>query len=90
MASLLAATAAASPSPSPAPDLARVQPQAGIIDGSNPTKYNPKDPIILFIIQVCGITIHYPRPISLPFPSSGRRRLLASDPCNPVVDLMDG
>lgn len=32
----------------------RASNQGGIIDGANPTKYNPKDPIILFIIQVRG------------------------------------
>jgi hypothetical protein len=26
--------------------------QAGILEGSNPSKYNPADPIVLFIIQV--------------------------------------
>jgi hypothetical protein len=31
---------------------ARAASQAGVIDGANPTKYNPKDPITLFIIQV--------------------------------------
>ena len=30
----------------------RASPQAGIIDGSNPTAYNASNPIILFIIQV--------------------------------------
>lgn len=26
--------------------------QAGVLEGSNPSKYNPADPIVLFIIQV--------------------------------------
>lgn len=30
----------------------KVPEQAGILEGNNPTHYNPKDPIILFIIQV--------------------------------------
>lgn len=30
----------------------RVASQGGIIQGSNPTEYNPKDPITIFIIQV--------------------------------------
>lgn len=29
----------------------RAPPQAGIFEGLNPSKYNPNDPIILFIIQ---------------------------------------
>ncbi|KFG87145.1 Sodium/hydrogen exchanger family protein [Metarhizium anisopliae] len=43
----------------------RASNQGGIIDGANPTKYNPKDPIILFIIQtvlivtVCHL-LHWP------------------------------
>ena len=31
---------------------AAVPAQGGVIDGLNPTHYNPKDPIPLFIIQV--------------------------------------
>jgi hypothetical protein len=30
----------------------RATPQGGILEGSNPSKYDPKNPIILFIIQV--------------------------------------
>lgn len=30
----------------------RAPEQAGILEGNNPTHYNPKDPIIVFIIQV--------------------------------------
>ncbi|PMB63528.1 K(+)/H(+) antiporter 1 [Beauveria bassiana] len=30
----------------------RAPPQGGVIEGANPSKYNPADPIILFIIQV--------------------------------------
>jgi hypothetical protein len=32
----------------------RAPSQGGVIEGSNPTEYNPKDPIIIFIIQVCS------------------------------------
>jgi hypothetical protein len=32
---------------------ARAKAQGGILEGENPTHYNPKDPIIIFIIQVC-------------------------------------
>lgn len=31
---------------------ARVAPQGGILEGGNPTLYNTKDPITIFIIQV--------------------------------------
>ena len=27
--------------------------QGGILEGANPSKFNPKDPITMFIIQVC-------------------------------------
>ena len=30
----------------------RVPSQGGILEGANPSAYNPKNPIILFIIQV--------------------------------------
>jgi len=30
----------------------RAVPQGGILEGGDPSKYNPKEPIILFIIQV--------------------------------------
>jgi hypothetical protein len=33
---------------------ARAKAQGGILEGENPTQYNPKDPIIIFIIQVCA------------------------------------
>ncbi|PNY28299.1 K(+)/H(+) antiporter 1 [Tolypocladium capitatum] len=35
----------------------RIPPQGGVIEGSNPSKYDPSNPIILFIIQVCLIII---------------------------------
>ena len=42
-----AASTAASATPSD-----RATPQGGILEGSNPSKYDPKNPIFLFIIQV--------------------------------------
>lgn len=33
----------------------KVAHQGGILEGMNPTKYDPKNPIILFIIQVCRL-----------------------------------
>jgi hypothetical protein len=38
----------------------RATPQGGILEGSNPSKYDPKNPIFLFIIQVCCTSILYP------------------------------
>ncbi|KAM3541405.1 hypothetical protein ARSEF1564_005701 [Beauveria bassiana] len=35
----------------------RAPPQGGVIEGANPSKYNPADPIILFIIQASLIII---------------------------------
>lgn len=35
----------------------RAAPQGGILEGGNPTVYDPKNPIIIFIIQVCAETI---------------------------------
>jgi hypothetical protein len=43
---------AASASASPSATL-RATPQGGILEGSNPSQYDPKNPIFLFIIQVC-------------------------------------
>ncbi|KAG5980218.1 hypothetical protein E4U55_004264 [Claviceps digitariae] len=51
---VLAATTAAS---SAAPSAAPVHEQGGVIDGLNPTKYDPSNPIILFIIQASLIII---------------------------------
>lgn len=35
----------------------RAPSQGGVIEGSNPSRYNPKDPLTLFIIQACLILI---------------------------------
>jgi hypothetical protein len=35
--------------------------QGGVIDGLNPSHYSPKDPITLFIIQVCPKYYQLPR-----------------------------
>ncbi|KAK5662061.1 hypothetical protein OQA88_10175 [Cercophora sp. LCS_1] len=49
----------------PAPNGTNAPPQAGIIEGSNPTEYTPSNPITLFIIQASIVIIlcqllHYP------------------------------
>jgi len=38
----------------------RATPQGGILEGSNPTQYDAKNPIIIFIIQVSS-TPNFPR-----------------------------
>lgn len=45
-------TAGASPSTTN-----RAAPQGGILDGANPSHYDPKNPIITFIIQVHDILL---------------------------------
>lgn len=40
----------------------RAPSQGGVIEGANPSEYNPKDPIVLFIIQVRPL----PRSLSTP------------------------
>lgn len=35
----------------------RAPPQGGVLDGQNPTVYDPKNPIIVFIIQVSGLCL---------------------------------
>ncbi|ODH51588.1 hypothetical protein GX48_02257 [Paracoccidioides brasiliensis] len=60
MASVASSAATASPSPA-----VRATPQGGVFDHLNPTHYDPKNPITLFIIQagiiiiVCRV-LHYP------------------------------
>ncbi|KAK4094612.1 hypothetical protein Purlil1_1217 [Purpureocillium lilacinum] len=38
-------------------DANRAPPQGGVLEGANPSKYDPSNPIILFIIQTCLIVI---------------------------------
>lgn len=44
-------TSVASSAASPSSTL-RARPQGGILEGEDPSQYDPKNPIILFIIQV--------------------------------------
>lgn len=48
--SIITPTASAKPAATSA--TLRAASQGGILDGGNPSKYNPKDPITIFIIQV--------------------------------------
>jgi hypothetical protein len=54
MSSIAASASAAPTAPVKAP------PQAGVLDGVNPVHFDAKNPLILFIVQVCcvGILIH--------------------------------
>ncbi|TWU76371.1 K(+)/H(+) antiporter [Metarhizium rileyi] len=63
--SSIVSAATATMSSAAATSTLRASKQGGVIDGANPTSYNPKDPITLFIIQavlivcVCHI-LHWP------------------------------
>lgn len=46
LSTLTSASAEATPTGDRAPS------QGGVIEGANPSQYNPKEPIVLFIIQV--------------------------------------
>lgn len=54
LSTLTSASAEATPTGDRAPS------QGGVIEGANPSEYNPKDPIVLFIIQVS--LLPFPRP----------------------------
>ncbi len=36
--------------------VASAPPQGGVLEGINPAQYDPKQPVVLFIIQVCTCT----------------------------------
>ncbi|EOD50966.1 putative k+ homeostasis protein kha1 protein [Neofusicoccum parvum UCRNP2] len=54
----------------------RAPEQAGILEGNNPTHYNPKDPIIVFIIQA-GIIIMFCRLLHYPLQKLRQPRVIA-------------
>lgn len=54
----------------------RAAPQGGIIEGSDPTKYDPKNPIIIFIIQA-GIIIIFCRLLHWPLSKLRQPRVIA-------------
>ncbi|KAF2089128.1 hypothetical protein K490DRAFT_64333 [Saccharata proteae CBS 121410] len=54
----------------------KVSPQGGIIEGANPTVYNPKDPITMFIIQA-GIIIIFCRLLHYPLQKLRQPRVIA-------------
>ncbi|KAL8358031.1 hypothetical protein RB601_009458 [Gaeumannomyces tritici] len=51
-------------------------PQAGVLEGSNPVHYDPKDPIILFIVQA-SIIIIFCRLLYFPLKYFGQPRVIA-------------
>ncbi|KAK8237796.1 Sodium/hydrogen exchanger family-domain-containing protein [Phyllosticta capitalensis] len=54
----------------------RAAPQGGILEGGNPTHYNKKDPIIIFIIQA-GIIILFCRALHWPLAKLRQPRVIA-------------
>ncbi|KAI4241349.1 MAG: hypothetical protein LQ352_007469 [Teloschistes flavicans] len=54
----------------------RVAHQGGILEGSNPSKYDPKNPIIIFIIQA-GIIIIFCRILHFPLSKIRQPRVIA-------------
>lgn len=54
----------------------RAPPQGGVFEGANPTVYDPKNPIILFIIQA-GIVIIFTRIIHIPLAKFRQPRVIA-------------
>ncbi|KAI5246423.1 hypothetical protein E4T42_06337 [Aureobasidium subglaciale] len=55
---------------------ARAKAQGGILEGENPTRYNPKDPIIIFIIQA-GVIILFCRLLHWPLSKIRQPRVIA-------------
>ncbi|THX49296.1 hypothetical protein D6D06_08638 [Aureobasidium pullulans] len=55
---------------------ARAKAQGGILEGENPTHYNPKDPIIIFIIQA-GVIISFCRLLHWPLSKIRQPRVIA-------------
>ena len=42
--------------------MVRAAAQGGILEGANPSKYDPKNPVIMFIIQVHPLLLYSPAP----------------------------
>ncbi|KAM5485202.1 hypothetical protein McanCB56680_002123 [Microsporum canis] len=70
-ASLVAAAAVASPT-----STHRASPQGGIFDKANPTHYDPKNPLVLFIIQA-GLIIIFCRLIHIPLSRMRQPRVIS-------------
>lgn len=61
---------------SKAPAATSAAPQAGVLEGTNPIHYNPKDPIILFIVQA-SIIIIFCRLLYVPLRYLGQPRVIS-------------
>jgi len=70
----MSSTAASAASASPTGN--RVAPQGGVIEGLNPTTYDAKNPIVLFIIQA-GIIIIFCRILHFPLAKLRQPRVIA-------------
>ena len=68
--STMSASGTATPTPTRAPD------QAGILAGSNPDHYNPKEPLVMFIIQA-GLIIVFCRLLHYPLSRLRQPRVIA-------------
>ncbi|KAF4634774.1 hypothetical protein G7Y89_g3327 [Cudoniella acicularis] len=75
-ASVLTRTVTASASSAPSSSADRATPQGGVLEGSNPSTYDPKNPIILFIIQA-GIIILFCRLLHYPLSKLRQPRVIA-------------
>ncbi|RDL41777.1 uncharacterized protein BP5553_01756 [Venustampulla echinocandica] len=75
MTSIIASTVSAVTSASPTATH-RASPQGGIVEGANPSKYDPKNPLILFIIQA-GIIIVFCRVLHYPLSKFRQPRVIA-------------
>lgn len=69
-------TVAASASVASASSTNRVVPQGGVFEGLNPTRYNTKDPIVLFIIQA-ALVIAFTRILHWPLSKLRQPRVIA-------------
>ncbi|KAF7905500.1 uncharacterized protein EAF01_006021 [Botrytis porri] len=74
--STIATTVKAASSTASATSTNRATPQGGILEGGNPTVYNPSNPIVLFIIQA-GIIIIFCRLLHYPLSKLRQPRVIA-------------
>ncbi|TGO31272.1 hypothetical protein BPAE_0001g01700 [Botrytis paeoniae] len=72
----IATTVTAASSSASATSTNRAAPQGGILEGGNPTVYNPSNPIVLFIIQA-GIIIIFCRLLHYPLSKLRQPRVIA-------------
>ncbi|KAL8695873.1 MAG: hypothetical protein Q9201_007924 [Fulgogasparrea decipioides] len=73
--SLITTTVASKTTPTPTSGV-RVAHQGGILEGANPSKYDPKNPIIVFIIQA-GIIIIFCRLLDYPLSKIRQPKVIA-------------